>query len=97
MSSQRTLIEDFVELVTDELKKQDQKWGENREKHPLEWQSILIEEVGEVGKEMNDNSFSNTLPPTYEEELVQVVACAFRMYEQNRVNLFGKDHKKNYK
>ena len=51
------MLEDFLDKVSKELQKQDEKWGSQREKHPLEWQSILLEEVGEVAKEMNDNSF----------------------------------------
>lgn len=90
------MLEDFLDKVSKELQKQDEKWGSQREKHPLEWQSILLEEVGEVAKEMNDNSFNATLPNTYEDELIQVAACAFRMYEQNRVNLFGRSFQKHY-
>ena len=75
---------------------QDTKWGAGRRKHPLEWNSILVEEVGEVSKEMNDNSFQPTLPESYEDELVQVAAVAFRMFAQNRINTHGENHKKEY-
>lgn len=93
---EKTIFNEFLAKVFDELKYQDNKWGKDRDKHPLEWQSILIEEVGEVGKEINDNNFNATLPDTYEAELIQVAACVFRMYQQNRVNMFGKDFKKGY-
>ena len=91
-----SVLKDFTNDLLLELKAQDLKWGADRQKHPLEWQSILIEEVGEVAQEINDNSFASTLPKVYELELVQVAACTFRMYQQNRVNLFGLDHKKGY-
>lgn len=91
-----TLFNEFLIRVGTELRAQDIKWGSARDKHPLEWQSILLEEVGEVSKEMNDNSFAATLPDTYEKELIQVAACVFRMYAQNRDNIQGKNHKKHY-
>lgn len=93
---EKTIFNEFLAKVFIELEAQDNKWGKDRDKHPLAWQSILIEEVGEVGKEMNDNEFNATLPDTYEAELIQVVAVVFRMYHQNRVNVFGKDFKKGY-
>lgn len=81
-------LENFIYKVRYELQKQNDKWGPNRDKHPLAWNSILIEEVGEVSKEMNDNSFSDTLPENYETELIQVAACAFRMFQQNQRNKY---------
>ena len=51
---------------------------------------------GEISKEMCDNSFSATLPENYETEIIQSVAVLFRMYEQNKKNIFGKDFFKSY-
>lgn len=87
-----TILDDFIEKVKIELLKQDEKWGSQREKHPLEWNAILVEEIGEISKEMCDNSFSATLPENYENELVQSVAVLFRMYEQNRYNILGREY-----
>ena len=90
------MLEVFFGKVLEELKKQDEKWGKNRQKHPLEWFSILSEEIGEISKEFNDNSFAVTLGENYENELVQSVAVLFKMYEQNRQNLFGQSFQKHY-
>lgn len=93
---QKTIYNEFLARVFSELKSQDQKWGSQRRKHPLEWQSILVEEVGEIAKEMCDNNFQATLPTNYEQELIQAAAVLFRMYAQNRINLFGENFKKEY-
>lgn len=96
LAYQRTIYNEFLARVFAELKSQDQKWGSQRRKHPLEWQSILVEEVGEIAKEVCDNNFQATLPTNYEQELIQAAAVLFRMYAQNRINLFGEDFKKSY-
>lgn len=94
--SEKTTLEVFTEKVLQELKAQDEKWGKNREKHPLEWFAILSEETGEIAKEYCDNSFASTLGSNYETELIQATAVLFRMYQQNRINLFGKSFQKEY-
>lgn len=74
--------ERFEKIVNDalnEIKKQDDKWGKDRKKHPLEWQCILLEEVGEVAKELCDNSFNaDNLNNDYREELIQVIAVSMQ-------------------
>ena len=91
-----TRMDKFFSLVLEECEKQDSKWGKNREKHPLEWFSILSEEIGEISKEFNDNSFAATLGKNYETELIQSAAVLFRMFVQNDINKFGKSFKKDY-
>lgn len=81
-------LENFIIKLRYELQAQNNKWGADRDKHPLEWFSILSEEVGEVAKDMNDNSFAPTLPNSFEDELVQVAACSFRMFQQNQKNKY---------
>lgn len=90
-SDKITILEEFFDKVLEELRRQDKEHGKEI-KHPLVWQSLLIEEVGEVGKEINDNNFKEVLPQNYEIELVQVASCVFRMYERNNI----KSTKKSY-
>lgn len=66
--------------------RQDKKWGEQNH-DPLYWLSILIEEVGEVGKALCENDAEN-----YREELIQVGAVACSMIEsldRNGFTLLG--------
>lgn len=86
------IIEEFIAKIKQELKSQDEKWGSHRDKHPLEWNSVLIEEIGEVSKELNDSGFAITLSDSYEKELIQCASVIFRMYEQNRHNTLGRDY-----
>ena len=91
-SAEHSIFNEFLAKVFVELGKQDNKWGAQRNYHPLEWQSILIEEVGEVGKAINDGDWATILPENYEEELIQVAAVVFRMYLRNK----GETPKKHY-
>ena len=81
--------EEFTELVFSEVVKQDEKWGFNRDHHPLEWISILSEEVGEVTKEINDSSFSRIQGFNYEKEIIQCAAVLFQMYKNNQRNIIN--------
>ena len=54
---------------------QHEIWGEQNHK-PSEWQSILIEEVGEQAKAINDADWDN-----YRVELLQVAALCLQMIE----------------
>lgn len=72
-------FERIMNDVFSEIKRQDDKWGPNRQKHPLEWQCILLEEVGEVAKELCDNSFSKeNLKQNYRTELIQVISVGMQ-------------------
>lgn len=79
-------LDKFMFEVSRELDRQDHKWGSNRDKHPLEWQSVLLEEVGEVANEIKESNFDAIVGDNYLKEIVQVAACAFRMYEQELRN-----------
>lgn len=45
----------FVDIA-DERRRQDEKWGEQN-RPPIDWVSILTEEVGELAHEVNELSF----------------------------------------
>jgi NTP pyrophosphatase (non-canonical NTP hydrolase) len=63
---------------------QNNKFGEQNH-HPMEWLSILGEEVGEVNKAVLETYFeykgSDPLYKEYREELIQVAAVAISMIE----------------
>ena len=64
----------FQELLEEERKRQEQKWGLQHHNDGL-WMLILIEEVGEAGKAaLEDGNLVN--------ELVQVAAVAQAWAEQ---------------
>ena len=67
-------IEQFNEWVKNELKRAISLHGDNP-KEPHAMMSVLIEEVGEVAKALNDNDLNEALT-----ELVQVATVAYRLY-----------------
>ncbi len=74
----------FKEIEQERLK-QDAKWGIQNHS-PVEWVSILTEEVGEVSKEALEAHFRGAKTCTvelknYREELIQVAAVAVAMIE----------------
>jgi NTP pyrophosphatase (non-canonical NTP hydrolase) len=72
--------QDVLAQVRDERGKQEEKWGQQNW-HPLEWLSILSEEVGEVGKAINEAYFGTGDWVEYRRELIQVAAVATAMVE----------------
>jgi NTP pyrophosphatase (non-canonical NTP hydrolase) len=81
----------FTLYLEDERKRQKEKWGE-QEHGGHAWVSILLEEVGEVAKAINEDNMREALI-----ELEQVAAVACAMWEQimdvDRIDLrpqFGK-------
>lgn len=73
-----------LDLVAEERKRQDKKWGEQNH-HPMEWLAILGEEVGEANKaalEAHFDGYERTGNLSdYREELIQVAAVAVAMVE----------------
>ena len=66
---------DAFNLVLNERKNQDIKWG--KQNHvPHTWLVILMEEVGEMAKEIQEKK-----PALYREELIQVAAVAMAALE----------------
>ena len=68
--------------VLEEMNRQDEKWGADRNQHPFVWQAILGEEVGEVCQAMLHDEFGGSHAGTAREELVQVTAVALQIIEQ---------------
>jgi NTP pyrophosphatase (non-canonical NTP hydrolase) len=61
-------------LVYKEIKRQDEKWGEQNHS-PYIWLAILVEEIGGVAKAVLENK-----PDEIYTELIQVIAVCMQMY-----------------
>lgn len=78
----------IVEDISAEIKRQDDKWGADRLNHPVVWNNILTEEVGEVSKAVNDSDFKEEGSPEWREELIQVAAVAMQaILYYDKINL----------
>lgn len=66
--------------IEKERRRQDTKWGPQNHS-PLEWLSILTEEVGEVAKAINEAHWGGAPLTEYRAELVQVAAVAVAAIE----------------
>ncbi len=84
----------FEDLVSEERARQDKKWGEQNH-FPPRWLGILIEEVGELSKEINECNIEvedMNAPDWYprsgklEHELIQCVAVLKVMWESGKRN-----------
>lgn len=68
-----------MKSVFDEIERQDEKFGKDRDNHPLVWGSILTEEVGEMSAEINDANFqTENLTENYRAEWAQIVAVGLQ-------------------
>ena len=77
-------------MIKMERARQNKKWGVQHHSN-MEWLSILVEEVGEVGKalcEYHLQSKPGVTSQTIIDELVQVAAVAVAWIEDR----FGKSH-----
>lgn len=71
------LTEQAIDSVLHERAFQDERWGGNRQLPDDTWLRILVEEVGEVAKALNDREPVEDLRA----ELVQVAAVAIAWIE----------------
>lgn len=84
-------MDEIFELIRLERKRQDDKWNNNSSNHhPLERNSILLEEIGEVAKEVNQYTFDNKSPDDMKKELVQVAAVVVAWLEN--VKIWQEEH-----
>lgn len=56
-------MQDAINRIIAERKRQNEKWGEGSYNHPFEWMSILGEEFGELCEAVNETYFSNLTHP----------------------------------
>ena len=75
------------EAIDAERKRQDILWGEQNH-DAITWMNILLEEVGEAAKCVNDFDVKVDAREQYEVELIQVAAVAVAMIESYRRNGF---------
>ena len=74
-------IDSVLRCVYDERLRQQELWGKQNHQ-PHRWLAILLEEVGEVAKEVNDADEGAAMDwDAYREELIQVAAVAVQMIE----------------
>ena len=66
-------FDEIVELVRAERRRQIAKWGNRRDLHAETWLRILVEEVGEIAKEIEDDRIGENISP----EIIQVAAVCF--------------------
>ena len=69
-----------LEAVAKERQRQDSKWGEQSHSPEL-WLAILVEEVGEVAKEVAESQAKPLDVGAYRTELIQVAAVAISAIE----------------
>jgi len=70
-----------IASVIDEMNRQDEKWGADRNQHPFVWQTILSEEVGEFSQAILHDEFGGHKSGTAREEMVQIAAVALQIIE----------------
>lgn len=74
-----TNIQAVVDVVA-ERERQDTLWGIQNHA-PQQWLHVLVEEVGEVAKAINDSHFGGEPWTEYRTEMVQVAAVALAAIE----------------
>lgn len=87
----------ILNLILDEIIRQDEKWGKDRILNNLEWLSILAEEFGEVSKEvveLNTNLNTSNKNDNLKNELIQVAAVCIQFY--NSISLSEQKNNKNF-
>lgn len=67
--------------VSNEIARQDKKWGSQRDLAPEMWMTILMEEVGEVAKEVLEQDDEKL-----ETELIQCAAVIVNWLRSKRLN-----------
>lgn len=77
-----TTFDKVYDDVLQERKLQDTKWGVQNHT-PLEWLSILTEEVGELAKEVNEDHFAASIINAHalRSELIQCAAVCVAFAE----------------
>lgn len=76
----------IMDAIREERKRQDDKWGADRDLHPFEWLAILKEEVGEAA-EIALHGRQDSLD--HYTELVQACSVTVAWAERERVNNNG--------
>jgi NTP pyrophosphatase (non-canonical NTP hydrolase) len=81
---------EIYDELADERDRQRTLWG-NQTESPWGWLAILVEEVGEVAKEVNENASSKnnaeaSFSSRMEDELIQVAAVCVAWLDDVRRN-----------
>lgn len=77
------LLNQVLDEIFDERKRQDQKWG--IQKHgAYKWLAIIMEELGEASEAALEADACNLSPEEYENELLQTAASCVAAIECSR-------------
>lgn len=71
----RTTAHTIYGKSIEELFRQYQKWGGQREITPHVWNTIMVEEIGEIAKALLDQDVVHA-----QKEIVQAVTCLVQLY-----------------
>ena len=71
----RTTAHTIYGKSIEELFRQYQKWGGQREITPHVWNTIMVEEVGEIAKALLDKDAAHA-----QKEIIQAVTCLVQLY-----------------
>ncbi len=69
------ILERIIENVVEERIRQDNTWGKLNDYEPSQWLTILVEEVGEVAKEILTMPYDEPAEK-YLQELTQVITVS---------------------
>lgn len=81
------MLDELFGKVGAEIKRQDDKWGADRDQHPTTWITILSEEIGEISKEVCDAAcyVEKMNLDNYKTEIVQSIAVLAQMYKNVKI------------
>jgi NTP pyrophosphatase (non-canonical NTP hydrolase) len=65
-------------MIEEELKRQDEKWGADREQPDYVWLLILVEEIGEVAKAILERMFRDGPISDVDMEVLQTTAVGMQ-------------------
>lgn len=73
----KKLCEFDIERINKELKRQFDKFGNQKHKNVLQWNAIITEEFLEMEKAINESVFADV-----RSEAIQTIACLFQLIEK---------------
>lgn len=74
-------MDGILEEIRRERKRQDRKWGADRNLENTLWLTILVEEVGEVADTILEHYPPKTMSAALKAELIQIAAVAVAWIE----------------
>lgn len=72
------MFEKIVNAIDEECRRQDTKWGENRNHDNYTWLAITTEELGECAQAALQDEYGGEHAGTLKTELIQTAAVIFQ-------------------